>query len=123
MLQHAVSVPALIAQDLADLLVHVLAAFRSVDVAGDGPVHGGLTAREAYGQLFLGSERPQRALDDVVRIVNDLAKSGYDGGISIEPHMAAVFHEAGSESEADVMFNTYVEYGRRMERIVKDACA
>jgi len=55
---------------------------------------------------------------DVVRIVKDLLQSGYDGGISIEPHMAVVHHDASVASPDEQRFRTYVEYGRRMERIV-----
>jgi sugar phosphate isomerase/epimerase len=55
---------------------------------------------------------------DVVRIVKDLLQSGYDGGISIEPHMAVVHHDASVASPDEQRFRTYVEYGRRMERII-----
>jgi sugar phosphate isomerase/epimerase len=55
---------------------------------------------------------------DVVRIVSDLLQSGYDGGISIEPHMAIVHHDASVASPEEQRFRTYVEYGRRMERII-----
>ena len=57
---------------------------------------------------------------DVVRIVSDLLQSGYDGGISIEPHMAVVHHDASVTSPEEQRFHTYVEYGRRMERIVAE---
>jgi sugar phosphate isomerase/epimerase len=48
-------------------------------------------------------------------ILRDLKQSGYDGGISIEPHMASVFHdaEAGSASPED-SYAIYLEYGRRL---------
>jgi len=55
---------------------------------------------------------------DVVRIMSDLLQSGYDGGISIEPHMAIVHHDASVASPEEQRFRTYVEYGRRMERII-----
>ena len=55
---------------------------------------------------------------DVVRIVKDLLQSGYDGGISIEPHMAIVHHDASVASPEEQRFRTYVEYGHRMERII-----
>ena len=45
--------------------------------------------------------------------MKDLKESGYDGGISIEPHMAAVFHDAdagGNENGVEI----YLEYGRRL---------
>jgi len=50
---------------------------------------------------------------DVRRIVNDLISRGYDGGISIEPHMGAVFHDPSSGHSLDAG-QIYVEYGRRM---------
>ncbi len=60
---------------------------------------------------------------DVRRIVKDLLAGGYDGGISIEPHLAVVFHDASVTSDADVRFQNYVEYGRRMGRLVAELTA
>jgi sugar phosphate isomerase/epimerase len=57
---------------------------------------------------------------DVRRIMKDLLRRGYDGGISIEPHLAVVFHDEKITSSDDVKFNNYVEYGRRMERMIKE---
>lgn len=57
----------------------------------------------------------------VKEIVTDLIKSGYDGGFSIEPHLVHVFHEENKgETQEEYMFNTYVEYGKRMMKIVDD---
>ncbi len=57
----------------------------------------------------------------VVEIVEDLLRSGYDGGFSMEPHMASVFHEDSSkQSGEDTAYRIYVEYGRRFMRIVED---
>jgi len=55
---------------------------------------------------------------DVVRICQDLVSRGYNGGISIEPHMGAVFHDPTIVSDDQSRFATYVEYGRRMEKIL-----
>lgn len=66
---------------------------------------------------------PGEGEGDVVKIVNDLIASGYDGGFSIEPHMAVVYHDASVRSDEQIKFDTYVEYGRRFEKIMKDACA
>lgn len=55
---------------------------------------------------------------DVRRIVKDLLSRGYDGGLSIEPHLAVVVHDPTVSSEASVRFDNYVEYGRRMAGIV-----
>lgn len=54
---------------------------------------------------------------DVVRIVRDLLHSGYDGGFSIEPHLAIVHHDESAKSE-EVRYQTYVEYGRRFMSLV-----
>ena len=56
---------------------------------------------------------PGEGQGDVRRILRDLLSRGYDGGISIEPHLAAVFHDptAAHSSEAPAI---YEEYGRRL---------
>ena len=56
----------------------------------------------------------------VREILKDAFARGYDGGISIEPHMVVVFHDAGSNSNDDAMRANYIEYGRRLERLVND---
>ncbi len=58
---------------------------------------------------------------EVPRIVKDLLDSGYDGGFSIEPHLAVVFHDAHVQAADDVRYANYVEYGRRFMTIVCDA--
>jgi sugar phosphate isomerase/epimerase len=56
---------------------------------------------------------------DVPEILADLLKRGYDGGISIEPHLAVVFHDAAVQSEAEVRCRNYIEYGRRLRRLLE----
>ena len=60
---------------------------------------------------------------DVVRIVEDLIARGYDGGFSMEPHMALVFHDANVTAQAQAMHDNYVEYGRRFMAIGEAAKA
>lgn len=60
---------------------------------------------------------------DVKRIVEDLVKTGYDGGISIEPHLAVVHHDKSVKSDEEVMYANYVEYGRRMKKMLLEAGA
>lgn len=55
---------------------------------------------------------------DVERIVQDIIASGYDGGFSMEPHMAVVAHDSSVVSEEEQRYNNYVEYGRRFEKIL-----
>ncbi|NCO43006.1 MAG: hypothetical protein COZ06_07225 [Armatimonadetes bacterium CG_4_10_14_3_um_filter_66_18] len=52
-------------------------------------------------------------------ILTDLYAAGYRGGVSIEPHLAAAVH-LGKEAEDDAAYRIYVEYGRRMTRIVEE---
>jgi sugar phosphate isomerase/epimerase len=77
---------------------------------------------EESGGLFPKVEYtfPGEGDGDVVRIVRDLLESGYDGGLSIEPHLSVVHHDASVVSPEEQRFNNYVEYGRRMERIVNE---
>ncbi|MDZ4197921.1 MAG: TIM barrel protein [Kiritimatiellia bacterium] len=56
---------------------------------------------------------------DVRRIAEDLLRRGYQGGFSIEPHMAVVFHDPTQQSEAGVRYSNYVEYGRRMAALLR----
>jgi sugar phosphate isomerase/epimerase len=51
-------------------------------------------------------------------ILKDLISRGYAGGISIEPHMGAVFHDPTVTSDEESKYRTFVEYGRRLESLV-----
>jgi sugar phosphate isomerase/epimerase len=55
---------------------------------------------------------------DIYKILSDLLAGDYDGGISIEPHLAAVFHEDSGSVDEGKMRQTYIEYGRRLEKMV-----
>jgi sugar phosphate isomerase/epimerase len=57
----------------------------------------------------------------VREILRDALSRGYDAGLSIEPHLAVVFHDASVQSDADAMYRSYVEYGRRLMRLVDEA--
>lgn len=59
---------------------------------------------------------------DVEKIVLDLVSRGYSGGLSIEPHMGAVYHDPSSGNlDGPSAYATYVEYGKRLEKIVDKA--
>ncbi|NLW49940.1 MAG: sugar phosphate isomerase/epimerase [Candidatus Brocadiaceae bacterium] len=51
-------------------------------------------------------------------VLNDLMDRGYDNGISIEPHVAAVVHVGKAASDAEGAYEKYVEYGRRLMALV-----
>lgn len=52
--------------------------------------------------------------------LTDLLKTGYDGGFSIEPHMAVVFHDSAVTSSDEIRYRNYVEYGRRLEKMLAE---
>ena len=51
-------------------------------------------------------------------ILRDAFASGYDAGISIEPHMVVVFHDANSKASDEAIRENFVEYGHRLERLI-----
>jgi len=76
------------------------------------------------GRVYDGKVRytfPGEGDGHVRRILHDLHKSGYDGGISIEPHLAVVYHDSSVETDASIRFENFLEYGRRMEKLVQEA--
>jgi sugar phosphate isomerase/epimerase len=59
--------------------------------------------------------------DGYVReILEDVLARGYDGGISIEPHLAAVIHTGQAADTDQALYDSYTEYGRRLMKIVDD---
>ena len=53
-------------------------------------------------------------------ILKDAFARGYDAGISIEPHMVVVFHDANSKANDDATRANYIEYGRRLEKLIAE---
>ena len=73
---------------------------------------------ETTGKLVCTFPREGRA--GIPEIVADLLQRGYDGGISIEPHMTVIAHDKSVTAEAQVRYRNYVEYGRRMMTLIAD---
>ncbi|MEM6884245.1 MAG: TIM barrel protein [Verrucomicrobiota bacterium] len=63
---------------------------------------------------------PGEGNGQVRRIVGDLLASGYDGGLSIEPHLSVVFHDESQSASDQARFDSFVEYGQRLESIVSE---
>lgn len=55
----------------------------------------------------------------VKEILSDLKKSGYNKGVSIEPHIAVVFHDASVSASAEMQYRSYVEYGERLKKLIE----
>jgi sugar phosphate isomerase/epimerase len=71
------------------------------------------TGEETY--VYPG-EGPSRVAD----ILADCLASGYSGWLTIEPHMAVVFHDASVQSPAERRKAIFIEYGRRVEAMLED---
>ena len=60
---------------------------------------------------------------DVERIVTDLIRRGYDGGFSMEPHVASVFLAPSTSDDPEalkkIMYSSYIEDGRRFEKLLE----
>jgi sugar phosphate isomerase/epimerase len=61
---------------------------------------------------------PGEGQGEVRRILTDLIESGYSGALSIEPHLSVVFHDQSVQSPENIRYENYVEYGRRLMRLV-----
>ncbi|WP_145447237.1 sugar phosphate isomerase/epimerase family protein [Mucisphaera calidilacus] len=65
---------------------------------------------------------PGEGHGDVRLVLADLVREGYQGGISIEPHLASVHHTDESDANRNA-YDTYVAYGRRLMELLADAGA
>lgn len=64
---------------------------------------------------------PGKGQGSVREILCDAFDHCYNGGISIEPHMAAVFHDKSAHAAAaGTARDNFVEYGRRLEQLIKE---
>ncbi len=61
---------------------------------------------------------PGEGQGEVRRILADLLARGYGGRVSIEPHVAVQAHDPSVTATAETKLATYVEYGRRLERML-----
>ncbi|MBP7948100.1 MAG: sugar phosphate isomerase/epimerase [Verrucomicrobiales bacterium] len=68
---------------------------------------------------------PGQGDGQVGRVLDDLIRSGYQGFVSIEPHVSVVFHSTGAaadldpEAKAAEQFQSYVDYGRALEALLQ----
>jgi sugar phosphate isomerase/epimerase len=53
-------------------------------------------------------------------ILRDALARGYDAGISIEPHVAVVFHDASVQAGDQVIYDSFIRYARQLEQLIID---
>jgi len=63
---------------------------------------------------------PGEGAGDVKQVLKDLLDGGYDGGISIEPHLSVVFHDDSVESSDEARYSSYVRYGRKLMELIEE---
>lgn len=57
------------------------------------------------------------------RIISDLHQTGYDGWLSIEPHIKAAIHAGQDVDDTGEARKVWVEYTRRLEALVREITA
>ncbi len=66
---------------------------------------------------------PGEGQGDVRRICRDLIARGYRDAISIEPHLAVVYHDPTVTATEEIKFRNYVEYGQKMRALLLEVGA
>jgi len=56
----------------------------------------------------------------VKEIIADLLTNGYEGGLSIEPHLANIIHTGETANDPEHLYNSYIDYGKRIMEIVDE---
>jgi sugar phosphate isomerase/epimerase len=53
-------------------------------------------------------------------ILADALARGYAGAISIEPHVAVVFHDAKTPARGEEVFDSFIRYARQLEAMISE---
>ena len=73
------------------------------------------------GQMYLNYCFPGDGCADLRPILRDLKEYGYDGGFSIEPHMAINYQDRvqpSAEALAAFKYENFIRYGRKLEALL-----
>jgi sugar phosphate isomerase/epimerase len=71
-------------------------------------------ASDDYAYCGEGDANVREYLTKIIR------EDGYDGVISIEPHVAAVVHTSGGDASPQQMHDSYVKYGNMLKQMVQE---
>lgn len=61
---------------------------------------------------------PGEGQANIKKILTDLFNHGYDGGLSIEPHMEVVFHDPSRQSTDKARLENYIQYGKCLMKLL-----
>jgi sugar phosphate isomerase/epimerase len=64
---------------------------------------------------------PGKGQSHIQEIISELKESGYKGFIAIEPHVATVFHAKANEIDWQQCYDSYVKYGKDLEKIISSS--
>lgn len=95
------------------------ASWRYYEACKDHIVHVHIKSFKAKEGGKLGTCFPDEDPNQK-RILADLKARGYDGWISIEPHIAAAVHTGKSADSEGVARGIWVEYTQRLEKLVSE---
>ena len=56
----------------------------------------------------------------VRRILSHAIESGYDAGISIEPHLAVIFHDDSVKASDEEIYQSFIGYGKALMELLDD---
>ena len=56
----------------------------------------------------------------VREFLRELQRDGYDGGVSIEPHTAVVFHNPSIKADPQERRDSFIEYGERTKALLRE---
>ncbi len=76
------------------------------------------------GRLEGGKVRycfPGEGAGEVKEFLAELYKDGYTNGISIEPHIAVVYHDPSISADTDYRWNAFYEYGTHTHKLLREA--
>ena len=73
--------------------------------------------RDSDGQIHY--VQPNCGVGYVRQILSDLHANGYEGGISLEPHVMAVVHTGKTNDDAEALYQSYIEYGVNLKAIME----
>ncbi|MFO7730158.1 MAG: hypothetical protein R6V86_05275, partial [Spirochaetia bacterium] len=57
----------------------------------------------------------------VPQLLAELRKDGYNSGVSIEPHVAVVFHDPTVTADAEYRWKTFYTYAQRTKELLREA--
>ena len=72
--------------------------------------------RDSEGRIHY--VQPNCGMGYVRQILSDLQANGYEGGLSLEPHVMAVVHTGKTNDDAAALYQSYIEYGENFKTLL-----